>query len=115
MGALNRERDIDCIGYATGVDAALRLCRELKPDVVLMDHDLGDGTGLDAAQRILARTPLARIVLLTAQPSASLLQQGRALGIRAVLAKGGSLTTLLDALRQAARPVLHSRRSPSAA
>jgi SARP family transcriptional regulator, regulator of embCAB operon len=115
MGALNRERDIDCIGYATGTEAALRLYLELKPDVVMMDHELGDGTGLDAAQRILAHDPSARIVLLTAQPSSSLLQQGRTLGIRAVLAKGGSLTTLLNALRQAARPVLRSRRTPSAA
>ena len=45
--------DIEVIGEATSGEAALRTTRDLKPDVILMDISLPDGTGVEAARQIL--------------------------------------------------------------
>jgi CheY-like chemotaxis protein len=101
IGALSREADLHCIGHATGVESGIRLCLDRRPDVVIMDHDLGDGTGLQASERILAQQPATRILLLTANPAART-GQATGPGISAFLHKGGSLATLLQSLRNAA-------------
>jgi SARP family transcriptional regulator, regulator of embCAB operon len=101
IGALNRESDLHCIGHATGVESGVRLFLDHRPEVVIMDHDLGDGTGLQACERILAQEPATRILLLTANP-ATRTGQAADPGISAFLPKGGSLATLLQALRTAA-------------
>src|SRR5690348_10559230 len=45
---LQAEHDIAVVGKATGVKEAVRKAAELKPDVVLMDVKLSDGSGIDA-------------------------------------------------------------------
>jgi len=62
---LGTETGIEVIGeamsVATGVEAALRL----KPDVVLLDIRLPDGTGIDACRQILKRSSDTRVLILT--------------------------------------------------
>ena len=62
---LEKEPDIEVVGEAAtgqaGVDAALRL----RPDVTLMDITLPDFDGVEAAKRIRAAWPEARILALT--------------------------------------------------
>ncbi len=62
---LAREPDIEVIGIAGTVAEAKELSRE-RPDVVLMDYHLPDGTGADATRAIKARWPSARVVMVTA-------------------------------------------------
>jgi CheY-like chemotaxis protein len=68
-GLLERE-GMTVVGVAsTGADA-LRLAAELRPDVTLMDVDLGDESGLDLALRlkeIPAGAP-APVILISAYP-----------------------------------------------
>ncbi len=53
------------VGEAGTVAAAIALCDELKPDLVLLDLRLPDGTGFDACREILRRQPGTRILTLT--------------------------------------------------
>jgi DNA-binding NarL/FixJ family response regulator len=62
---LAREPDIEVIGIAGTVAEAKELSRQ-RPDVVLMDYHLPDGTGADATRAIKARWPSARVVMVTA-------------------------------------------------
>ena len=48
-GALDREPDLLSVGSAASVESGVQLCRELVPDVVVMDYHLPDGDGLSAA------------------------------------------------------------------
>ncbi len=59
------------VGLASTSAEALRLARELHPDVVLVDVDLGEESGLDLAQR-LAGGGGGRVVLISAYPEAEL-------------------------------------------
>lgn len=53
------------VGQAARMDEARKLCLRLKPDVVLLDIRLPDGSGVDAARDILAHCPNTRILFLT--------------------------------------------------
>jgi DNA-binding NarL/FixJ family response regulator len=62
---LDAQPDMSVVGGATSVAEAIGKARELKPDVILMDFTLPDGTGLDATQAILAERPSTKIIFLT--------------------------------------------------
>ncbi|NOJ60608.1 response regulator transcription factor [Arthrobacter sp. 260] len=102
-GALNREEDLLSVGFACSVAAGIALWRDLLPDVVVMDFHLPDGTGITAAERILAEQPQTRIIMLTGDPTPEALERAAGIGICAFLPKDGSLAIMLDTLRHARR------------
>jgi DNA-binding NarL/FixJ family response regulator len=56
-------------GEADGGSSALRLTENHRPDVVLMDLSMPGMDGLEATQRIKAKFPDTKILLLTAHVS----------------------------------------------
>ncbi|MHA7180125.1 BTAD domain-containing putative transcriptional regulator [Arthrobacter sp. MDB2-24] len=100
-GALDREPDFTSVGAATSVESAATMYEELRPDVVVMDLYLAGGSGLNAAERILAEAPEARIVMLTGNPSQEALREAARMGICGFLPKDGALGVMLDTLRHA--------------
>lgn len=62
---LRPQPDLDLVGEAGSVVEAIALTKELRPDLVLMDFGLPDGTGLDATEAILEDRPETKIVFLT--------------------------------------------------
>ena len=62
---LDAQPDISVLGGATSVLEAVVKARQLKPDVILMDFTLPDGTGVEATQAILAEQPAIKIIFLT--------------------------------------------------
>jgi DNA-binding NarL/FixJ family response regulator/DNA-binding SARP family transcriptional activator len=99
--ALDREPDLCSVGSAESMESGVRMCRELAPDVVVMDYHLPDGDGLTAASRILEQAPDTRIIMLTGDPSQDILRQAAGIGICGFLPKDGSLAIMLDTLRHA--------------
>jgi DNA-binding NarL/FixJ family response regulator len=59
------ESDIEVVGVATNGKEAVRLAKKLLPDLVLMDISMPVLNGIDAAKRIMKKTPLTRILCLT--------------------------------------------------
>lgn len=57
--------DIEVVGQAGTVREAVELVGSIKPDIVLMDFRLPDGTGVDATRAILKEDPECKIVFLT--------------------------------------------------
>jgi DNA-binding SARP family transcriptional activator/ActR/RegA family two-component response regulator len=100
-GALDREPDLKSVGAAKSVASAVTMFRDLGPDVVIMDLYLPDGSGLRAAERILAEAPETRIVMLTGNPSQEALREAARMGICGFLPKDGALGVMLDTLRHA--------------
>jgi two-component system LytT family response regulator len=64
LGALlARHPEVDVVGEAADVDAAVELCRRVAPDMVFLDVQLRSGTGFDVLERL---TTPALIVFVTA-------------------------------------------------
>ena len=48
VSLLDSQPDIEVVGQASSIQEAIKLARELSPDLILMDFTLPDGTGLEA-------------------------------------------------------------------
>ena len=64
-GVLGLEPDIELIAEAQTAGEALALFRQHRPDIVLMDIMLPDGSGVDATEQICREFPGARVIMLT--------------------------------------------------
>lgn len=62
---IRSESDFEIVGQAGTVQEACEMVKGLKPDMVLMDFGLPDGTGADATRAILQEHPDCKIVFLT--------------------------------------------------
>lgn len=62
---LSEHHDIKIVGEAETMAESIRLAVRLKPDVVLMDVRLPDGSGVSACREILDACPDTRVLFLT--------------------------------------------------
>lgn len=60
----NHAEIIDIVGEANSVESAVPLINELKPELVFLDINLGDGTGFDVLEQVETRD--FKLVFLTA-------------------------------------------------
>jgi len=100
---LETAEGIELAGEAADGAAALQLCRELQPDVVLMDLRMPGMDGLTAIRRLAAAQPEIAVIILTTYDEDDLMMQGLQAGARGYLLKDTSRAALLDAIRAAAR------------
>jgi DNA-binding NarL/FixJ family response regulator len=62
---LHNRQGITVVGEAGSRADAVRAAKLLKPDIILMDVRLPDGSGVEACRDILARHPTMRVIFLT--------------------------------------------------
>ena len=62
---LHNNQGIAIVGEAASKSAAVQAVKRLKPDIVLMDVRLPDGSGIEASRDIFAGHPATRIIFLT--------------------------------------------------
>ena len=99
MSLLRSTPDFDMVGCAGSVFEGSELAALHKPDIILMDFSLPDGTGLDATRAILARLPDCKIVFLTVYAADENLLAALRLGAKGYMLKNVSSTVLLSSLR----------------
>jgi two-component system, NarL family, response regulator DevR len=62
---LGTDASLDVVGEAINVASGVETCARLRPDVVLLDIRLPDGSGIEACRQILKRVPETRVLILT--------------------------------------------------
>ena len=100
---LETEEDFELVAEATDGAEALILCKNLNPDVVLMDLRMPNMDGLTAIERLRAEQPGVAVVILTTFNEDELMFRGLQAGARGYLLKDTDRSTLFDTIRAAAR------------
>ena len=89
------------VGHAKNGAEALRLYKELAPDVVCMDIIMPVLDGLQATRTILEHDPDAKIVVISSQGgNAEKAAEALRVGARAVITKPFKTEQLVSTLRQ---------------
>ena len=95
--------DLEVVATAADGEDAIKLARELRPDVVLMDISMPAVDGIAATSSILESDPEARVVMLTAFSDRDRVVAALDAGAVGYLLKDAEPGEVLDAIRAAAR------------
>lgn len=107
---LELEKDFQVVGEVGTSDEAVALCRELKPDVVVLDVSMPGG-GLEACILIKQEIPATGVVILTMHEDQEYLMRAVKAGANSYLVKDIDSSNLAEAIRAAkdGRPYLHPK------
>jgi NarL family two-component system response regulator LiaR len=107
--------DLEWVGEANNGEAALRLCAELRPDVVLMDLVMPGLGGVSATRTIHADFPRIQVIALTSFEEEGFVAEALQAGATSYLLKNVSARELAMAIRSAyaGRPALAEQTAPN--
>jgi PAS domain S-box-containing protein len=97
---LEGQADFQVVAHASSGRDAVRLARELEPDVVVMDVSMPDMDGIEATAEIKKTQPHIYVVGLSIHDDPCTAARMTAAGASAFLNKGGSPAQLVDTLRR---------------
>jgi DNA-binding NarL/FixJ family response regulator len=90
--------DVEVVGEASTGEEAVTLAQHLHPDVVVMDLNMPDVSGIEATRRIIEDDPHANVLMLTMfEDNDSVFAAMRA-GARGYLVKGSNQTEIIRAI-----------------
>ena len=95
---LEAQADLEVVGQGGSAEEAIRLTKEQRPEMILVDLDMPGG-GLEAARVISGEYPDTKIVILTASEEDDNLLSALKCGAKAYILKGVAARELLRILR----------------
>ena len=97
LSVLKTEPDIEIVGQGASAEDAVRLVRELMPDIIFLDISMPGG-GLNAAQSIVENYPVVKIIILTGSEGEAHVMTALKTGARAYVLKGVAARELVNIL-----------------
>ncbi len=98
--ALETKKDLKIIGEAGDGNEAIVRCKELKPDLILMDINMPNLNGIDAAKTIREFNKDVKIIILTMLENEKFIFEALAVGINGYIYKDSDISELISAIHQ---------------
>ena len=89
---------MNVVGTAGSVAGAVSAATEHRPDVIVMDIQLPDGTGVDATRAVLAAAPGAAVLMLTMLDEPDTVMAAVRAGARGYVVKGATRDEIVRAV-----------------
>ena len=96
-GLLDHHDDWEVCDEASNGKEAVERFQEAKPDLIVIDFQMPEMNGLDAARRIVDLSPKTPILMVTIHLSKQLSEEARRVGIRGTCPKG-NIHCVVDAV-----------------
>ena len=97
---INKQQGMEVIGVASDASKAMELCKELKPDLILMDVVTeNDANGIVWAGKIRNELPDIKIVIMTAVPDITFINEARKAGAHSYIYKNSGNEHLFYVIR----------------
>lgn len=95
---LLRDTGLTIVGSATTGEEAMRSLEELRPDVLLLDLQMPEGSGMDVLRQVRSDGMRMRVVLLTAGIEDAALMEATALKVDGMVLKNSDPAYLIECL-----------------
>jgi two-component system response regulator NreC len=99
---LDAEQDIDVVAEGGSADEAVRAARLEKPDVMLLDVVMPDGTGIEATPKVLEAAPGVKVLVLSMQDDPAYVREAFAAGASGYVLKEAADVEVVQAVREVA-------------
>jgi len=100
---LSTEEDVDVVADAESAEDVVELVWQMRPDVLLLDIRMPQGSGLDAIPAVLKMSPNTQVLILTASDDREDHVRAFRLGAKGVILKDSARQTLMQAIRSVCR------------
>jgi two-component system response regulator NreC len=100
---LEGEADIEVVAEAPDVSMAITHVHGYRPDVLVFDLRMSNGSGIDLIRRVHGQTPRTNVVVITMQDGRGFATQAHDAGALGYVLKDTADEELADAVRRAAR------------
>jgi DNA-binding NarL/FixJ family response regulator len=96
---MEKQPDLEVVAQAEDGQQAIKLARQLSPDVIIMNVNMPVLGGIDATRRILVENPRVKVLALSASANKQLVLEMIDAGACGYLLKQASFSALLEAIR----------------
>jgi putative acetyltransferase len=111
---IDAEPDLRCIATSASARDLVRLARDERPDVVVLDLQLEDGLSLPVARELRDSVPGTSVLVYTGHANPALAAEAGRWGVREYVKKGGDVEDLLAAIRRCEKCASDAAELPSA-
>lgn len=96
---IRAERDFELVGEAASGLSALKIIREQRPDVAVLDISMPELNGILLSRRLNGEIPALKLLVLTLHEDRAYLNQALEAGVRGYVLKRSAVENLVQAIR----------------
>jgi DNA-binding NarL/FixJ family response regulator len=109
LASLLAGTEIEIVGEAENGKECMRLAQKIKPDVILLDIRMPDGDGLATLEKLRAKVPESKVVMLSTYDNPTYIARAVALGAADYVLKGSPRDDIVATIVSVARGEAPSR------